>query len=210
MKHLIAALLLLAFTLPARAQETETLLSAPVEHGGYGALVLKGSPVGGNMEMLVGAYGGWLINHQLMLGAGGYGLTTEARASQEAQDAYGIAGAPLYLAFDYGGFVTEYTCSPTKLVHATAQLLIGGGAVTYRESYSNHGFDDYNDYHYGPTETVFVLEPSIAIEANITTWFRVSAGGGYRYVSGVETLRGIGNGDLSGFSGNLALKFGAF
>lgn len=211
MKIAVTTLLLLAFSLPAYAQEAETLLSAPIEHGGYGALVVKGSPVGGSMEMFVGAYGGWLINHQLLIGAGGYGLVTDARASQTAQDAYGYAGTTLYTNFGYGGFVTEYLFTPSKLVHVNAQLLIGAGGVNYRDSWYDNGWDDNSsDHHYGPSDEVFVLEPSVLLELNVTSWFRIDAGAGYRYVSGIEDLRGITNADLSGFSGSLAFKFGSF
>lgn len=56
---------------------------------------------------------------------------------------------------------------------------------------------------------MFVAEPAVNVELNVTNWFRVAAGASYRYVSSMSAIRGIENKDLSGVSGQLALKFGS-
>lgn len=122
---------LLLFMMPMSAQEHETLFDAPVEHGGFGALVTKVTPIRGELGIMVGGYGGWLINHRFMIGAGGYGLSNNVRAS---------AG----------------------------------------------------------------------VEVNVTTWFRIAAGGSYHFVGGIDELKGIESTDLAGPSGTLSLKFGKF
>jgi len=43
----------------------------------------------------------------------------------------------------------------------------------------------------------------------VTGWFRLGAGVSYRVVAGVGE-NGLENGDLSGFAGTLAFKFGTF
>lgn len=202
----------LALTLGVSAQEKqETLFDSPVEHGGFGGVVTKMTPIRGEMGIMVGAYGGWLINHQLMIGGGGYGLATNIRASADAELAYAPNGEQLYVEFGYGGLMLEYIIAPHRLVHVNVQALIGGGGVNYREDWRNDFFDDEGDHrHYGRAEALFVAEPSVNVELNITEWMRLSAGAGYRFVTGVDGLRGLENKDLSGASGQLALKFGSF
>ena len=206
-----AALMITLFTLSASAQEQETLFSSPIEHGGYGAAVAKMTPIRGEMALMVGGYGGWLINHQLMLGGGGYGLITNIRASNDAEAAYSPYGERLYVEFGYGGFMLEYIMAPNKLVHLNVQALIGAGAVTYRDDWLDGIYgDNYDTKHYGRTEALFVAEPAVNVELNVTEWFRISAGASYRFVTGANEITGIENKDLSGPSGQFALKFGAF
>jgi hypothetical protein len=91
-------------------------------------------------------------------------------------------------------------------LHGYVSVLVGAGSVSYREPMmnwdDNHSSRDYDAF--------FVVEPSVNLELNLTTWMRLGVGAGYRYVSGVNDLRGITNGDLRGASGSLTLKFGAF
>lgn len=206
----ILALTFLFFTFNASAQEHETLFASPVEHGGYGAVVSKITPIRGEMAYMVGGYGGWLINHTLMLGVGGYGLLTNVRATAQAEQAYSPYDEPLYVEFGYGGLMIEYTLAPHKLVHVNAQVLIGAGGVNYREDWHDNWLDDNHGRRYGRTEALFVAEPAVNVELNLTEWMRLSAGASYRFVNGVEGLIGLENNDLSGPSGQLALKFGAF
>ncbi len=207
-----AAVLFFVTLHTAQAQQQETLFDAPIDHGGYGAVVMKFTPVREEMAMMMGGYGGWLIDHQLMLGVGGYGLVTNVRASSVSEALYSRFNEPLYVNFAYGGFVTEFTVAPTKLVHGTVQLLVGAGGVEHRDDWYDNMLDDDGPAgrRYGPVDAVFVLEPSFNVEMNVTTWFRVAAGGSYRYVSGMDEIVGLDNKDLSGPSGSLTLKFGAF
>ena len=102
--------------------------------------------------------------------------------------------------------------APSKLVHINVQTLIGAGGVTHRtDFYENLLDEDGPDArHYGRREALFVAEPAVNIELNVTEWFRISAAGSYRFVSGVNEMRGLDDSDLSGPSGTLALKFGGF
>jgi len=211
MKRALCILALAFISLSASAQEQETLFNGDVDHGGFGAVVLKLTPLRGDAGLLMGGYGGWLINHHLMLGVGGFGLVSNVRASADAQAAYHPAGDPLYVEFGYGGFMMEYMVFPHKLVHFGVQALIGAGAVTYRENWYDGILDDNPSYrHYGLTEAVFTAEPSIHAELYIAEWMRIHAGAGYRFVTGLDDLKGISNKDLSGPSLSFALKFGLF
>lgn len=211
----LAVLILVLSSFTASAQE-RTLFSGTVDHGGFGGPVLKLTRIKGETGIMVGGYGGWLIDHTLMLGAGGYGLATDIRAERSAELLYDVPAArPLYLDLGYGGGIVELILRSNDLVHAYANLLVGAGAVSYRRSWREIGlhdtrYNDEDDYHYGGYDAFFVLEPSVNLELNVTTWMRASAGVSYRYVTGIGMLNGVSNADLTGLSGQLTLKFGAF
>ena len=54
--------------------QEETLLSGKLQSGGFGAPTVKFTLIDGLGAVLVGGYGGWLINHSFLIGVGGYGL----------------------------------------------------------------------------------------------------------------------------------------
>ena len=56
---------------------------------------------------------------------------------------------------------------------------------------------------------MFVIEPSLMAELNVTNFLRLAVGGGYRIVTGVQ-LDGLTNADVSSYSLSLNLKFGSF
>jgi hypothetical protein len=94
----------------------------------------------------------------------------------------------------YGGLELEYINSSDKLIHFTVYLLIGGGGL------SGLALNE---------ESVFVLEPAINGELNVTDYFRFHAGAGFRWVSGVDSP-GVESSDLSSFYAQITLKFGTF
>ncbi len=205
-KTFVVVTLLLFVTGTMQAQEEETLLGGGFESGGYGAPVVKFTTVKGEFGVLVGGYGGWLINHAFMIGGGGFGLVTTHHPDQSTGSFYGIPEGGR-MEFGYGGGVLEFIFSPKSVVHSSISVLIGAGSV----SYTMHDYGDFGMWN-GWTQQrdeVFVLEPSLNVELNVTSFFRVNAGGSYRYVSGAS-LYGLTNNDLSGASINLALKFGSF
>lgn len=179
-------LLLLAVASSAVAQE-RTLLGPRFHSGGFGGPVVKFSEVDGDFAVFVGGRGGWIINHTLVLGLGGYGLVNDVDIIEfpSARD----------IEFGYGGFELEYINSSNSLIHFTAYLLIGGGGLSTSLP--------------GDEEAVFVLEPAANVELNVTPYFRLCVGGGYRYVTGIN-IPIFDDRDLSAAVGVMTFKFGAF
>lgn len=200
MRHTaLAAVLLALLAQPAWAQEEdegepdekpqqETLIKGGIDSGGFGALVFRFSGINDQFAVLAGARGGWIINHQFIVGAGFYGLSSQICVDEDGRC------RRREIEFGYGGLEFEYIGAWDRLIHYSLQLLVGGGGVTL--------FDVESD-------PVFVLEPVARMEMNITKWFRVNVGGGYRFVSGVDVGR-LENSDLSAFFGDLQFKFGSF
>jgi hypothetical protein len=203
MKTLTFALLILC-TSPLMAQEETLLGSGPIEHGGYGALVVKLTTVNNQLGVLVGGRGGWIINHTFAIGAAGYGLVNDVTARVP-----GPLGQP-YVNLGYGGLDLEYIAHSNEIVHYSIHTLIGGGAVGYRpgrwHEFSWSIDDDDWDMMYEP---FFVVEPGMNIDVNITTWFRLSAGGAYRFVGGTRS-DAVTRKDITGPSGMISFRFGSF
>lgn len=195
MKTIVTLILFSLFTLPAFAQDEETLISGEIKSGGFGGPVLKVTSINGESAFLVGGRGGWIVNHSFIIGGGGYGLVTNVNAKTPS-----IFGER-YLNFGYGGLELEYVPASNDLIHASFMTLIGGGGIGYRDA-------DFNVRH-NSTDAFFVLEPAANMTLNVTRYFRISAGFSYRYISGVETSASTSK-DLSGPSGILTFRFGEF
>jgi hypothetical protein len=118
---LISFVLAAVVALPAAAQE-QTLVGGGIESGGFGAPVVKFASAVDQFAVYAGGRGGWIINHTVVLGAGGYGLASDIRLDQR------FVGRQLE--FGYGGLDLEFIVLSNSLVHATFGALIGGGGVT--------------------------------------------------------------------------------
>ena len=99
---------------PLMAQEKEEpeVLLENSHHGFVFALENKLSAVDGRFANFFGVYGGWLINHQFLIGLGGYGKTTGIYERQ----------------MGYGGLVLEYYLDPNRLANFSIRGLLGAGA----------------------------------------------------------------------------------
>jgi hypothetical protein len=185
MKRLLPFLTTLAISSPALAQE-QTLISDEFHSGGFGGPVVKFSEVANEFAVFAGARGGWIINHTLVLGIGGYGLANDISLTDF------IIGRDIE--FGYGGLELEYINSWDKLVHFTVYALVGAGGL------SGNLIDG---------ESVFVAEPAVNGELNVTRYFRFHFGAGYRWVIGVDSP-GFSDSDFSAFYGQVTAKFGSF
>lgn len=183
------------------AQEAQTLISGSVSHGGFGGPEIKFGSVAGSSSVWVGGRGGWIINidpqHAISIGGGGYGLVSDHSSNLTTLD-----GEDLYALSGYGGFILEYTNRSYRLTHFTLSALLGGGAVLLRDS-SYEPFEEDNNNPF------FVFEPVLNVELNVASFFRIAAGAGYRFTSGITDF-GFSDSDFSGFTGTITFKFGGF
>ncbi|MGX5816968.1 hypothetical protein ACWKWU_02155 [Chitinophaga lutea] len=196
MRRFILALTALLMSSVAFAQvETLTGKSGGFRNvAAYGTAVGKVSTFDGQFAVFTGAYGGVFLNKKFLLGAGGYGLATRHRPDGHSDRSWG---------FWYTGAVFEYVHNSDKLFHWSAGALLGGGSISERES-----FQKGRDRVYA-SSGVFVAEPWVQAEMNVTKYLRVVAGGSYRQTLGAGGVA-ISNGDLSGPSFQLGVKAGIF
>jgi len=208
-KFIAAILLAAAFSFPAYAQEKEEISTifgnkdGHIDHGGWGALNFGYTQIKGKDTYLMGARGGWLIDHHFTIGLAGYGFISD----NEYWDI--IEGNPIYMAGGYGGLFLEAIIAPNYPVHVTIPLIIGAGGIAY----TDQKWWDGNEYdHYGESvdsDAYFVLEPGLELEVNVIRFMRFSVGGSYRYTSNVSLINTEGN-ILRNFNGYFSLKFGMF
>ena len=182
-----AGLVIALLAVPGRleAQQARTLVRGESSHGGFGGLVFKGSGVADQFAGFFGARGGWVIDHVFVLGAGGSRMGGGVDVA--------VSGASESLDMWYGGAEIEFISGWSQVYHITFTTLIGGGSLGMA----------------GESDGIFVTEPLLNLEINITPYFRLNFGGGYRFVWDVD-LPSLSNGDLSQFLGQVTLKFGAF
>lgn len=195
MKKVMIPIMVLLLSLSVYGDD-ETLISGEIESGGYGGPEIKFGSINGEWEVFVGGRGGWIINHQFVVGAAGYGLTTEGETNPGTIIPY------LNETFDmgYGGILLGYISRSNRLVHVTMDVLIGGGGLSPRDDVFQNNFDE---------DAFFILEPSVNFELNVSSKIRFAFGGGYRITSGVEYFD-LDDKDIGGPAINLMLKFGKF
>lgn len=180
-----------AATAAAAGPPAETLFGDDVTFGGYGAPVVRVGQFNGDVAAFAGAQGGVVLNHSLILGLGGWALMPSVDVAD---------GLPRLIDFGYGGFLVEYVYPWQKLLHFHASLLIGGGGLVYNDVYS---------WEYGVVDAVFIAEPTVGVELNVTQYLRLAVGAGYRYAADTE-CEGLTDDDLRGVSGAAVFKIGVF
>jgi hypothetical protein len=87
----------------------------------------------------------------------------------------------------YGGIILEYSMDPHRLVHFSIGGLLGAGNAAASPS------------------PFFVAEPQGRVNVNVTPWFRLGFGGGYRFIEGARCA----NSSLRGPTASITLMFGS-
>jgi hypothetical protein len=151
--------------------------------------------VKGESEVILGARAAWLVDHVVGLGAGYYILTSDLPLRN-------AEGEERVLKMGYGGMEMEWVLWPRSVVHLSLAGHLGLGSVKLRDPIEGSEADPDGD-------SIFVAEPTLSVEANVTEFARVTVGAGYRFVTGVD-IAILTNGDLQAWFGQVALKFGAF
>ena len=191
----ITLVILLAASTDAFGRRQETLIHGRVDHGGYGSFGSKFTTVNDKAEVLLGARGGWILDHTFSLGLAGYGLLTPVSTH------YPVSGRPMRLEFGYIGVELAWIINSDRLIHYEVSTLIGHGGIHY---YGTHGDDDPRD------DGFFVVEPGARVVLNIWTFCRASAGVSYRWVDAVDFEEALSDSQLSGPAISLMLNFGQF
>lgn len=113
--YVLALTTLCSSTLMAQEKPKPEVLLQDSHNGFVVAVDNKFTKMNGEFANLFGIYGGWLINHQFMIGVGGYGRTTDVSRHQ----------------MGYGGFVLEYYINPNRLWNVSVKGLLGAGSSSY-------------------------------------------------------------------------------
>ncbi|MCF6268312.1 MAG: hypothetical protein L3J41_01215 [Melioribacteraceae bacterium] len=204
MKKLTTLLLLLSFY-NFFAQEKTLVSSGITSNGWFGAPVMKIAELNNQSSLIIGARGGWIINNSIVLGGGMYGLASNVTVDVIDGDLFSEDTENLH--FMYGGFELEYIISPMEIFHVSLYTLLGLGSVSYNNFGDGNTNNFYSNHQTG--NSFFIAEPAINLEVNVTHFFRIDLGVGYRYTYGAD-YQTINDNTVSGFNGIVTLKFGKF
>lgn len=219
-KHLFIALLpLLIAAAPAAAQTPEegrirTLFGTDhdLHHGGWGAPTAAYTRIMDQDALLVGARGGWIIDHRLTIGLAGYGLSTPVE--NKAYDGYLLDEGTLphrssRFQTGYGGLLIEPVIGYKSPVHISLPILIGAGGCGYR-TYTALPEEDLDpETWHDDVDAFFVIEPGVDLEFNLVKMVKLGLGVSYRYTSDI-TLPETSKDAMRSFNANMSIKIGVF
>lgn len=187
-------------------EEIKSLLSKGNDLNGFGGLDIRVGDFKEERGLIVGAYGGLIINRRYLFGLAGYGLVTnlEFQGTVPGQ----VAPKTLNLHGGYGGILIGASIAPKELIHLSFPLILGAGSFEVVDK--NFFTNNLPDSEFTIENTIFfVVEPGIEIELNISNYFRLGFGATYRYITGTE-LANLNDEDVSGAAGMISLRFGRF
>lgn len=178
--------------------EIQTIFSNHRSNGGYGALTISYSEIGGHDALVTGGRGAFIFDHSFAIGLGGFGFVNSFDYNQPDFE------TELSLAGGYGGIFFEPIIAGKSPVHVSFPILVGMGGVSL---FKNYGYDW--DYHEYGNDIFFVLEPAVELEFNLARFFRLAATVSYRHTSKLELFDTDENA-LKGFNFGMTFKFGKF
>ena len=181
----------------------------------YNSLAGGFTPMGGMSAML-------LINRKFGVGITGYstfGNYTPTILSSSKS---------LNLDAEFGGVKIEYTPNPFAAVHLTFSLMGGVGFVNidsaknnlYERNNGKNRNDNYFGKENGSQNGFAVIQPGVALEANLFRFAKLFAGVSYRITSGgsasytptgsTKVAASLANSDLAGLNLSAGIKIGIF
>ncbi len=182
---ILSIMLYATFSFGQEDSETRYLLSGKeVSISGFGGPTITFSQIQNDFALLTGGGGAVLFNQLFFVGGFGEGISTNHTLAQlTILNNYGSSTTYYDLAtnFGYGGFWLGYIYKPKKAVHLGLSTRLGWGNISLVE----------NDYHIDRhdnimSDAVFVVTPQAEVELNLYRWFKLNAGVGYRFVTGID------------------------
>jgi len=164
---------------PTRERPT-TLIGDVDRFGWYVAPTVSYTTINANAGLLLGAKGGVILDHRLVLGAAGYTF---------ARDAFGGNVGAAQTNLGYGGAYAEYILQPAALVHFSGGLLVGFGSAN--------------------SNSILVVNPQANAILNVSENVHLGAEVGYRFTSSLA-VNAPNTDWFSGLSVGLFVQFGHF
>jgi hypothetical protein len=175
-----------SFAICQNDKQTEYLFgnNGSVMINGFGAPFVEFSKHGDEFAVSSGGGGAVLINQTFFFGAYGMGLATEHTLSGlKIKQSNGLVTnyPTMRKIFGHGGFWLGYIHNRKEAIHWGLSTKIGWGSVGLCDA-------DLENCDKGQIgiDNVFVFSPQVEMEMNMTRWFKINIGAGYRFVSGID------------------------
>ena len=152
--------------------------------GSYGSVTNEVTSIADKAHYSLGGYGGVLLNHKLLLGGLGKVVFTERSNHRFNQST-----------FVYFGPYTEYLIKPENVVHFSVGLMGGLGV--------------FSSIIGEKSNLIFVTEPKLGIQVNVTNFMRIAGNISYRY-TGNTKYGSFKEDDFNSISTGVGLSFGKF
>jgi hypothetical protein len=141
----------------------------------YAGPMVTFSNVEGSFSVDLGATGGFIINKKFIIGAYGSNLMSNPPRSDLS-----IIGYPTYtdgkIKMMQAGGVLGYIHKPDNEFHCGVSCSGGLGILSL---YASNPTTQSTELLYD--DRVYILIPKLFVELNMTSWFKVNAGAGYRF-----------------------------
>jgi len=171
----------------------------------FGGPVMNFTLIDNNFAFMLGGGGGCLLNDHFFFGGYGMGLVNKIYAKQNISD-HENSNTDIYknMKLDYGsgGIWLGYIFLGKSPIHPLIHTQIGWGNINITD------LNDLKTIYY--SDNIFIINPTIEADLNITRFFRIGIGANYRLTLGVNKLLGYNNNNFSGPGGFLTFKFGYF
>ncbi|MDP2235879.1 MAG: hypothetical protein Q8J88_05560 [Bacteroidales bacterium] len=194
-----------------------------VRISGFGGPIVEFSSVINEFAVSNGGGGGVIINN-FFIGGYGMGLSTNHYKDISYVHPTSSSGLPIVYSnerinFGHGGFWLGGSLKPNEAVHLALSTKLGWGSISLADEDYNSAFTLYSF-----KDEVFVVQPQIEAEFNITRWFKMNFGLGYRFVAGIdEKVLDVGSpggtvqwkqffksNEFNSLSGSVSFLFGGF
>jgi len=159
-----------------------------VKYSGFGNTISEFSFVDGDYAFSTGGAGALLINYTYFLGFYGTNLVTDHFVEDiypTSHDPIANPRPPIYtdmqLSFEDNGMWFGYINNHKKLIHWSANMKMGWGKISI---YDKH--IDFEDSNKTLVDNVFSVSPELNIELNLTRWFKMNVGVGYKFVTSFD------------------------
>lgn len=141
----------------------------PERISGFGGVLFSFNSIDGDLSTMTGGGGAVLFDNTFFIGGYGMGLTGN-KEFEIGTDNYSTS-------FGHGGFWMGYNLKSTNLIHMVIDTKLGWGNITTKSNALAEG--EIKD-------DVFVFNPQVYGEVNVSYWFKVNAGVGYQKTIGVD------------------------
>ncbi len=186
--------------------EIKSILSKSNEIEGFGGIDGKLSDIRGDRTLLIGGYGGVIVNRVFLLGIAAYGLASQPGFEGTLPGTNTVKELKRY--GGYGGVLVGGTLFGKEVIHVSMPVILGAGNLEISD-------DNFFSQQFADTDftvessAFFVVEPGLQLEFNITSYMRIAAGASYRWIRGLE-LENATDQDLTGWGGVLSVRVGRF
>lgn len=204
-KILFVIVFFLPATLSVYSQDStsyqiRTIGGANPSVGGFGGISAGYTMLEDRDAIFVGARGAALFGHCIAVGLAGQAFVNSYLYDAAIDERVNLIGG-------YGGLYVEPVLFPRFPVHVSFPIVGGVGAVT--RTFMVEDEDLTIENMPGTNEVFFVGEAGVAVDFNVTRFFRLALEGTYRLTSSVDLGNSVSR-DLNGFTAGVALKFGKF